>query len=32
LKELSMLDFLYIFLGLEVFAACAAGIRAFDRL
>jgi hypothetical protein len=32
LKELSMLDLLYIFLGLAVFAAFAFGIRAADRL
>jgi hypothetical protein len=31
-QELSMLDLLYIFLGLVVFAAFAFGIRAAERL
>jgi hypothetical protein len=32
LKELSMLDLLYMFLGLTAFAAFALGIRAAERL
>jgi hypothetical protein len=31
-KELSMLDLLYMFLGLAAFAAFALGIRAAERL